>query len=139
MTTLTPTTIALSCTLLATLQQVSSHCLQQEQIPSICMHDVAQSLVLACTIAALPCPLDALMVPPFLQQSPIPFLATALMEFCCLPSEHQSYGASSYNVVNNNVSNGKSGPCCTAAHFTYSSYSSFESTCSSESLRQSEQ
>lgn len=60
MTTLTPTTIALSCTLLATLQQVSSHCLQQEQIPSICMHDVAQSLVLACTIAALPCPLDAL-------------------------------------------------------------------------------
>jgi hypothetical protein len=27
-----------------------------------------------------------------------------------------------YNVVNNNVSNSKSGPCCAAAHFNYSSF-----------------
>ena len=37
---------------------------------------------MACTIAALPCPLDVLTVPSFLQQLPtIPFQAAALIEF----------------------------------------------------------
>ena len=50
---------------------------------------------MACTIPALPRPLGVLMVPPFLQQLPIPFQVAALMEFCFLPSEeHQRYGTS---------------------------------------------
>jgi hypothetical protein len=49
----------------------------------------------ACTIAALLCPLDVLMLdPPFQQQLSIPFQASVLMEFGFWSGweKHQSYG-----------------------------------------------
>ena len=83
--------MASSCTLLATLQ-ASSHCSWQQPLPTYLLYITQPA---ACIIAACPRPLDVLVVlPPFLQQLPIPFQALAVMEFFYLPSEHQSYGTS---------------------------------------------